>query len=233
MANINIYPSTTTQTFTTATQDVLLKGVNSGLMLYNADTGSTERFSISGSTGTVFSVSDSQTGLLWSVNDIAATPIAEIYSDARVEFAEDVNFKATNMILTPSPTFDHKASGLIIPLTSAVAVNFGDVCYINSSGSTSLIDADAIGTMSGIVMCADESIAAAGSGNFLMYGVARNDAWAWTVGGLIFGTVTGTTGNTLSQTAPSGTGDVVQVLGVATHADRMLFTPSLSQVEIL
>lgn len=89
MANINIYPSTTTQTFTTSTQDILLKGVNSGLMIYNADTGSTDRLTISGSTGTIFSVSDSQTGLLWSVNDIAANPIAEIYSDARVEFASD------------------------------------------------------------------------------------------------------------------------------------------------
>lgn len=90
MANINIYPSTTTQTFTTSTQDILLQGVNSGLMIYNMDTGSTERLTISGSTGTIFSVSDSQTGLLWSVNDIAANPIAEIYSDAKINLADDV-----------------------------------------------------------------------------------------------------------------------------------------------
>ena len=44
-------------------------------------------------------------------------------------------------------------------------------------------------------------------------------------------TVTGTTGNTLSQTAPSATDDVIQIVGVATHADRMFFNPSLVQVE--
>ena len=65
-----------------------------------------------------------------------------------------------------------------------------------------------------------------------MYGIARQDTWAWTVGGLVYLTITGTTTNTLSQTAPVGNTDVVQVLGVATHADRMMFMPNLAQVEL-
>ena len=77
------------------------------------------------------------------------------------------------------------------------------------------------------------TIDANASGLFLVEGIARNDAWNWTVGGKIFGTVTGTTTNTLSQTAPTATTDVVQVMGVATHADRMFFRPQLTQVEIL
>lgn len=117
MANINIYPSTTTQTFTTSTQDILLKGVNSGLMIYNADTGTTERFTISGSTGTIFSVSDSQTGLLWSVNDIAANPISEIYSDARVIYPEDAKLG----IGTDSPT--HQVSIVNTDTTSTGAAH--------------------------------------------------------------------------------------------------------------
>lgn len=80
-------------------------------------------------------------------------------------------------------------------------------------------------------MCCDASINANSSGNYLLYGIARDDTWTWTVGGLIYITVTGTTGNTLSQSAPTGTDDVIQIVGVATHADRMFFNPQLVQVE--
>jgi len=133
--------------------------------------------------------------------------------------------------LTASPAADHSASGLLISLAATQTTNFGDVGYIASTGKVTLIDADAIASMSGLVMCADAQIVADATGNWLLLGVARDDTWAWTVGGLIYGTVTGTTGNTLSQTAPTGTDDTVQILGVATHQDRLLFSPQLVQVE--
>jgi hypothetical protein len=75
------------------------------------------------------------------------------------------------------------------------------------------------------------TIATDAAGEFLLLGIARDDTWNWTVGGLIYITVTATTGNTLSQTAPTGTDDVIQIVGVATHADRMFFNPQLVQVE--
>lgn len=133
--------------------------------------------------------------------------------------------------LIAAPTNDHSSSGLKIALTATANMAFGDVGYIASTGKVTLIDADAIATMSGIVMCADATINADASGNFLLQGIARDDTWNWTVGGIIYGTVTGTSGNTLSQTAPSGTDDVVQIMGVATHADRMYFNPQLVQIE--
>ena len=136
-----------------------------------------------------------------------------------------------SVTLTAAPADDHLASGIKIALTAHANVAFGDVCYINSDGEAALIDADAIASMSAIVMCCDATIDADASGNFLLQGIARDDSWAWTVGGLIYGTVTGTTGNTLSQTAPSDTDDVIQIMGVATHADRMYFNPQLVQIE--
>ena len=105
------------------------------------------------------------------------------------------------------------------------------MCYINSDGEAQIVDADAIATSSGVVMCADATISADASGTYLLHGIARDDTWVWTPGALIFITVTGTTGNTLSVTAPSGIDDVIQIIGVATHADRILFKPSLVQVE--
>lgn len=134
-------------------------------------------------------------------------------------------------LVTAAPASDHLASGLKIPLTAGATLAFGDVCYIKSDGKAWLVDADAIATASGVVMCADASISADAAGTFLLLGIARDDTWSWTVGGLIFITVTGTTGNTLSQTAPTGEDDVIQIVGVATHADRMLFMPQLVQIE--
>lgn len=160
-----------------------------------------------------------------------------------VSFAEDVSYldaevvaietdlEAGDQHIVAAPASDHVASGKKIVLTAAVAVAFGDVCYIDSNGKAALGDADAIATSNCVVMCADANIAQNSSGNFLLFGIARDDTWAWTVGGLIYLTVTGTTGNTLSQSAPTGTDDVIQILGVATHADRMLFSPQLVQVE--
>lgn len=140
---------------------------------------------------------------------------------------------ALDTIVTAAPGLDHTAYGMKIVLTAGADLNFGDVGYIKSDGKVGLIDADAITSMTGLVMCCDASIANNASGNFLLMGVARDDTWNWTVGGIIYGTVTGTTGNTLSQTAPTGTDDVVQIMGVATHADRMIFSPQLTQTELV
>lgn len=91
-----------------------------------------------------------------------------------------------------------------------------------------------ISTMNGVCMVADTNIAANAVGLFLMHGFARDDSWNWNVGGssgLIYGSTAGTTGNTLTQTAPTGANAVTQILGVATHPDRIYFNPQLVQVE--
>lgn len=174
--------------------------------------------------------------LLATVQDVATTPVTKkvtwtvVKSFLKTYF--DTLYGAINsLIITAAPGSDHSATGITISLAATAEMNFGDVGYIASTGKVTLIDADAIASMSGVVMCADATIAANASGNFLLLGVARDDSWAWTVGGLIYGTVTATTGNTLSQTAPTGTDDVIQIMGVATHADRMFFNPQLIQVE--
>jgi hypothetical protein len=89
-------------------------------------------------------------------------------------------------------------------------------------------DADAITTMPAIAM-ALASISAEATGSFLILGIVRNDAWEWTVGGNIY---ISTDVGALTQTAPSGSGDVVQIVGIATHADRMFFNPQLTTLEI-
>lgn len=129
--------------------------------------------------------------------------------------------------VTAAPGSDLGSAGLKTTLTAGEDLVFGDVTYVKSDGKMGKADADAIATSSAIAFCL-ATIANDASGAFLLHGFVRNDGWNWTVGGLIY---LSTTAGGMTQTAPSGTDDVIQILGVATHADRMYFNPQLVQVE--
>lgn len=138
---------------------------------------------------------------------------------------------ANNVNLAAAPSAD-SVSGVKITLVAHATVAKGDVCFINSDGEAALGDADAIASASVVVMAA-AAISANDPGVFLVLGVAHLHTLnpGWTVGGLVYLSVTGTTGNTLTQSAPSGADDVIQILGVALAADILLFKPQLVQVE--
>lgn len=133
--------------------------------------------------------------------------------------------------IVAAPSSDTTAYGATITLTANENQAFGDICYINTDGEAQLADADAAATSGAVVMCT-ETVTANNPATYLLMGIARDDAWAWTVGGYVYLSTTGTTGNTLTQTAPSGTGDIVQIVGKATHADRIYFYPQLVTVEL-
>jgi len=105
---------------------------------------------------------------------------------------------------------------------------FGELCYMKSDSKFWKIDANAEASMPGIAM-ALASIDADASGLFLLLGIARDDSWAWTVGGMIYASETP---GAMTQTPPSTAGAFVQPIGIATHADRMLFKPDLSMVQV-
>lgn len=86
-------------------------------------------------------------------------------------------------------------------------------------------DADAASTMPCTALALE---AGTGSKKVLLKGYIRNDSWNWS-GGLIY---VSTVSGELTQTAPSGSGDQVQVVGYAVTADVMYFSPSLVLVEI-
>jgi hypothetical protein len=60
-------------------------------------------------------------------------------------------------------------------------------------------------------------------------GRVRDDDWDWTIAGKIFAS---TDVGAYTQTAPSGTTDIVQVVGIAYHADKMIFQPEITTIEI-
>ncbi len=130
-------------------------------------------------------------------------------------------------------TADHRADGQIVTMTNgnAASVNFGDVCYVATDGHMEFADADLASKMPGLYM-AIETISASGSGKWLRTGIVRDNTWNWTIGDEIYISTSGTTGNTLTQTRPSGTGDQVQVVGLALTADKMDFNPNLVVIQV-
>ncbi|GAI76814.1 unnamed protein product, partial [marine sediment metagenome] len=107
-----------------------------------------------------------------------------------------------------------------------------DVCYLKNDGKYWKADADAVTSMPVIAM-ATAAITADASGVFLLLGFVRKDAWAWAMGGLLYADEgTGGTIGGMTQTAPAGAGDQVQVIGIAITADIIYLCPCLELVEV-
>ena len=170
-------------------------------------------------------VSGTLTNLIKDENgDNASSPadIADAVSKKHTAGADE------NITIDVVPATDVTASGVKASFTAGESLVFGDVCYVKSDGKLWKADAS-LATTASAVAIALATISADASGSFLMMGVVRDDSWTWTVGGLLY---LSATAGAVTQTAPSTSGDQVQILGVATHADRILFKPELVQVEV-
>lgn len=129
--------------------------------------------------------------------------------------------------LDSSPDSDHTGSGITSDMTVDVnATGFGAALYIASDGNLEEADASSSATMPCMGMALESGT---GTKSILLSGFIRDDSWAWTSGGKIY--VSTTTG-ALTQTVPSGSGDQVQVVGVAKSADIVYFFPSLLTLEV-
>ncbi len=103
-----------------------------------------------------------------------------------------------------------------------------EAVYLGSAGTWLLADANGTNTYpaQGIATAAYVNTNAA---TILVRGVARNDAWIWTIGGRIY--LSGTAG-ALTQTQPATSGDKVQYMGYALSADSMFVDPASDYVTL-
>lgn len=133
---------------------------------------------------------------------------------------------AENMVLNPTPA-DNEGSGIKSTVTvDTNGTGVGAALYMAADGHYDEADADAAATMPCTALALETGT---GSKQVLHYGYIRNDTWNWTPGALLY---VSTTAGALTSTAPAGSGDQVQVVGYATHADRIFFSPDLSTAEI-
>lgn len=132
--------------------------------------------------------------------------------------------------LDPSPDADHSCSGEVFSLTFGATITFSQVLYMGSGGKLLLAKADAASTSPGLYLAA-EGGADTESKQVLRSGFIRDDSWSWTVGGAIY--LDASTAGAMTQTAPSGSGNQVQLLGFAISATVIDFRPQLITVEIV
>jgi hypothetical protein len=114
--------------------------------------------------------------------------------------------------------------------TVGESVAFPELLYLNSDGEWYKADADAPATMPGLRM-ALESKTDGQACSMLVMGRVQDNDWAWTIGGLIYASAA--TAGTYTQTPPAASGDIVQVIGIAYHADKMIFMPSPVTAEVV
>jgi len=156
-----------------------------------------------------------------------ATPKA--IEDSDLSFVGDEETLLNKKIQQSATPSADNFTGITISLSADVALALGEVGYIKSDGDVAKADASVIATASGIVI-ATAAIAQDASGILLLHGVIHLDTMApgWTVGGIVY---LSTTTGAMTQTAPSATDEVIQILGVALASDILYFKPELVQVE--
>lgn len=119
-------------------------------------------------------------------------------------------------------------SGMIIKGDAAEDLGNRSLVYLGGGGTWSLANADSTATMPahGVTI---GSISAGRKGVILVWGIVGLSTWTWVPGGILYAS---TTSGELTQTAPLGSGDQVQVVGSAISATFIFVNPSLELVEV-
>ena len=123
---------------------------------------------------------------------------------------------------------DNAATGIVFSFIAGATLAIGDVVYMHTDGEVAKADADAVTSMPAIGIC----VGSGTDGNavdVLVQGIMHDTSAfdTFTVGADIF---VGTTAGAVSATAPSGSGDTVQKVGVALHADMVYFNFNTTEV---
>lgn len=134
----------------------------------------------------------------------------------------------TSIALDPAGSADGKYTGITVTGTAGATLAFGDLIYLAVADSRwELTDADSV-TTAGAVLTGICVLAAASDGSattILLQGIIRADAKfpALTIGAPVYAS---TTAGAIQVAQPSGTDDVIQVVGFALTADEIYFNPS-------
>ncbi len=151
-----------------------------------------------------------------------------IVEDTTPQLGGDLDMNEKNLDLDAIPSSDNTGIGTISDdIAAGESIGFPDLVYLKSDGEWWKVDADAAATCQGLIGIALETKTDGQACKVLLNGFVRDDDWTWTVAGPIYAS---TTAGALTQTAPSGTDDIIKIIGVATHADRMYLHPEMTTV---
>lgn len=134
--------------------------------------------------------------------------------------------QAQGIILDSLPA-SGQASGAVVSLIYSAALTRGSPVYVAADGTVKRADANGAATFPCIGLALAD--ASTGSHDVLLFGTYAEDSFTWNVGGNA-GLIYLATDGTLTQTQPSATDDVVQILGYALSPTRIYFNPNLGYI---
>jgi hypothetical protein len=163
-----------------------------------------------------------------TLSGTSSSGITSVVSDTAPKLGGELDMNTFNIRLTTSGgSADDTACGFTTTMTvDTNSVGIGCALRMGGDGNFDHADCTATGTMPCTTIALETGT---GSKKVLMMGFMRHDAWAWTPGLPIFTSVSGL----LSQSGPTASGTQVQIVGYATHADRMYFNPQLIIGEVI
>jgi hypothetical protein len=132
-------------------------------------------------------------------------------------------------LLLGSPDTDGGFHGIYVSGVYGESLAVGDLVYLDSDGKYWKAQADADTTLPciGLVMSAGN---ADDTGYILKTGYYRDDSLSLTPGGLLY--LDTATAGLFTQTLPSGSGEIVQIIGNAISATVIYFKPDFTYVEL-
>jgi hypothetical protein len=159
----------------------------------------------------------------------APTDDITLAADKSLKLPEGANIKFTDRI-TDNSVGDHDAQGVIFTFNAGMTVTPFSPVYLHTDNEVHECDADAIATMPCIGVSINTSNVDDGDAiEVMMLGIIRDDDFAFgTAGAPVY---VSTTVGTMSNTAPSGTDDIVQVVGHSIADDAIFVQPCLTTIE--
>lgn len=157
--------------------------------------------------------------------------LEDLVDDTTPQLGGDLDLNQKSVVYDPTPDSDHTWNGHEFTATSGMALTQFDVCILQADGKFDQADADAEGTTKGMCVMASEAFTGdTDTGVAILPGTfVRDDTWDYTIGAVLY---VDTTPGPPTETAPSGSGDFVRVVGYAYTADIIYFDPSGTWVEI-
>jgi hypothetical protein len=146
-----------------------------------------------------------------------------------ITLGEGVDPASNGIVMDASMSADERYSGITIPATAGATLAFGDLCYLDVTATEWLLaDADAASTSGSVILgiCVDAST----DGNatsMLLSGTVRSAAFPASIalGAPVYVDVTA---GDITATQPTGTDDVIRVVGhaITVEPNTIYFSPS-------
>lgn len=160
----------------------------------------------------------------------SAGSMSNLADDTTPQLGGDLDMNQKSFVYDPTPADDHSWNGHVWAGTAGENLAFGDVCYLKGSDRKFYrADADAEATAKGLIVMATAAISADASGVFLRMGFIRDDSWAWGESVELY--IHTAPGNP-TATKPSGSGDIVRIIGYPYSATVIWFEPDTAYAEV-